>query len=52
VAAIDQTLYAVVIQAYMQGVSTRSVDDLAVPLGGTGMSKSEVSRICSGWTTR
>jgi len=29
-------------------VSTRSVDDLVAALGGTGMSKSEVSRICAG----
>ena len=46
---IDQALYAVVIEAYVQGVSTRSVDDLVEALGvGTGISKSEVSRICSG----
>ena len=35
-------------QAYVQGMSTRSVDDLVVALGGTGISKSEVSRICAG----
>ena len=45
---IDQALYAVVMQAYVQGMSTRSVDDLVVALGGTGISKSEVSRICAG----
>lgn len=34
-------------EAYVQGVSTRSVDDLVKALGGdTGISKSEVSRIC------
>ena len=45
---IDQALYAVVIEAYVHGVSTRSVDDLVEALGvGTGISKSEVSRICS-----
>jgi putative transposase len=33
-------------QAYVEGVSTRRVDDLVVALGGTGISKSEVSRIC------
>jgi putative transposase len=44
---IDQALYAVVIEAYVHGVSTRSVDDLVVALGGTGISKSEVSRICA-----
>lgn len=34
-------------EAYVQGVSTRGVDDLAKALGSdTGISKSEVSRIC------
>ena len=45
---IDQALYAVVMEAYVHGVSTRSVDDLVIALGGTGISKSEVSRICAG----
>jgi len=45
---IDQALYAVVMQAYIEGVSTRSVDDLVAALGiDSGISKSEVSRICS-----
>ena len=45
---IDQALYAVVIEAYVNGVSTRSVDDLVAALGvESGISKSEVSRICS-----
>jgi putative transposase len=36
-------------EAYVCGVSTRSVDDLVEALGvGTGISKSEVSRICLG----
>src|SRR5690242_4279133 len=44
---IDQALYAVVMEAYVHGVSTRSVDDLVVALGAdSGISKSEVSRIC------
>lgn len=44
---IDQALYAVVMQAYVAGVSTRSVDDLVAALGvDSGISKSEVSRIC------
>ncbi|MGW5739722.1 MULTISPECIES: IS256 family transposase [Streptomyces] len=44
---IDQALYAVIMEAYVHGVSTRSVDDLVKALGGdTGISKSEVSRIC------
>ena len=45
---IDQALYAVVMEAYVKGVSTRGVDDLVAALGGTGVSKSEVSRICAG----
>src|SRR3954462_3909654 len=46
---IDQALYAVVMEAYVHGVSTRSVDDLVAALGiDSGISKSEVSRICAG----
>jgi putative transposase len=46
---IDQALYAVVMEAYVCGVSTRSVDDLVAALGiDSGISKSEVSRICAG----
>jgi transposase-like protein len=45
---IDQALYAVVMEAWVNGVSTRNVDALVVALGGTGISKSEVSRICGG----
>ncbi len=46
---IDQALYAVVMEAYVAGVSTRSVDDLVAALGiASGISKSEVSRICAG----
>jgi putative transposase len=46
---IDQALYAVVMEAYVAGVSTRAVDDLVAALGiGSGISKSEVSRICAG----
>ena len=45
---IDKALYAVVMEAYVHGVSTRKVDDLVVALGlETGISKSEVSRICA-----
>jgi putative transposase len=45
---IDQALYAVIMEAYVLGVSTRSVDDLVKALGSdTGVSKSEVSRICA-----
>jgi len=42
----EHALLAVVQQAYVQGVSTRKVDDLVRALGVEGMSKSEVSRIC------
>ena len=46
---IDQALYAVVMEAYVHGVSTRAVDDLVAALGvESGISKSEVSRICAG----
>lgn len=44
---IDQALWAVVMEAYVHGVSTRKVDDLVAALGiDSGISKSEVSRIC------
>jgi len=33
-------------EAYVHGVSTRSVDDLVKAMGGTGISKSQVSRLC------
>ncbi len=44
---IDVALHAVVIQAYVEGVSTRRVDDLVIAMGGTGISKSELNRICA-----
>ena len=34
-------------QAYVEGVSTRRVDDLVRSLGCEGISKSQVSRVCS-----
>jgi putative transposase len=50
---IDQALYAVVMEAYVNGISTRAVDDLVVAMGvDTGISKSEVSRICAGLDAR
>lgn len=50
---IDQALYAVVMEAYVSGVSTRAVDDLVAAMGiDTGISKSEVSRICEGLDER
>ena len=46
---IDQALWAVVMEAFVTGVSTRKVDDLVAALGvESGISKSEVSRICRG----
>lgn len=46
---IDKALHAVIMEAYVHGVSTRSVDDLVAAMGAeSGVSKSEVSRICSG----
>lgn len=45
---IDQALYAVIMEAWVAGVSTRAVDDLVAAMGITsGVSKSEVSRICA-----
>jgi putative transposase len=45
---IDRALYAVVMEAYVHGVSTRKVDDLVQALGlEAGISKSEVSQICA-----
>ena len=43
----ERALLAVVQQAYVEGVSTRRVDDLVRSLGCEGISKSEVSRICA-----
>lgn len=42
----EKALAAVVQEAYVQGVSTRRVDDLVQALGMQGISKSQVSRIC------
>jgi putative transposase len=42
----EKALTAVIQEAYVQGVSTRSVDNLAKAMGLTGVSKSEVSRLC------
>ena len=57
---IDVALHAVMMQAWIEGVSTRKVDDLVAALGvESGISKSEVSRICAqldadvaAWRTR
>ena len=42
----EKALAAVVQEAYVQGVSTRSVDELVKAMGMTGISKSQVSRLC------
>jgi len=42
----EKALTAVIQEAYVQGVSTRSVDDLVQAMGMTGISKSQVSRLC------
>ncbi|MFY9289682.1 MAG: IS256 family transposase [Methylorubrum rhodinum] len=42
----EKALTAVIQEAYIQGISTRSVDDLVQAMGGTGISKSQVSRLC------
>lgn len=44
--ATEKALVAVVQEAYIQGVSTRSVDELVQAMGMSGMSKSQVSRLC------
>ncbi len=43
---VEKALYAVICEAYIHGVSTRAVDRLVEALGGSGISKSQVSRIC------
>ncbi len=42
----EKALTAVVQEAYIQGISTRSVDDLVKAMGMSGISKSQVSRLC------
>jgi transposase-like protein len=42
----EKALTAVIQEAYVQGISTRSVDDLVKALGMDGVSKSQVSRLC------
>ena len=44
--AAEKALVAVIQEAYIQGVSTRAVDDLVKAMGMTGISKSQVSRLC------
>src|SRR6516165_6319831 len=42
----EKALTAVIQEAYVQGISTRSVDELVKAMGMTGISKSQVSRLC------
>jgi len=42
----EKALTAVIEEAYIQGFSTRSVDDLVKAMGMSGISKSQVSRLC------
>lgn len=42
----EKALTAVIQEAYIHGISTRSVDDLVKALGMSGISKSQVSRLC------
>ena len=43
----EKALTAVIQEAYVHGISTRSVDDLVQAMGGSGVSKSQVSRLCA-----
>lgn len=43
----EKALTAVIQEAYIQGISTRSVDDLVQAMGMSGISKSQVSRLCA-----
>ncbi|MBV1797550.1 IS256 family transposase [Siccirubricoccus sp. G192] len=43
----EKALTAVIQEAYVQGISTRSVDDLVRAMGMEGISKSQVSRLCT-----
>ena len=45
--AAEKAMVAVIQEAYVQGVSTRSVDELVKAMGMTGISKSQVSRLCT-----
>jgi putative transposase len=42
----EKALTAVIQEAYVHGISTRAVDDLVKAMGGSGVSKSQVSRLC------
>ena len=44
---VEKALVAVVQEAYVQGISTRSVDEPVEAMGMSGISKSQVSRLCA-----
>jgi transposase-like protein len=48
----EKALTAVIQEAYIQGISTRSVDELVRAMGMSGISKSQVSRLCEEIDTR
>ena len=48
----EKALTAVIQEAYVQGISTRSVDELVKALGMSGVSKSQVSRLCGEFDER
>src|SRR3712207_6982480 len=43
----EKALTAVIQEAYVHGISTRAVDDLVKAMGASGVSKSQVSRLCA-----
>ena len=43
----EKALTAVILEAYVHGISTRAVDDLVKAMGASGISKSQVSRLCA-----
>ena len=43
----EKALTAVIQEAYVHGISTRNVDNLVQAMGGSGVSKSQVSRLCA-----
>ena len=43
----EKALTAVIQETYIQGVSTRSVDDLVKAMGASDVSRSQVSRLCA-----
>lgn len=45
--SVEKALTAVIQEASVQGISTRSVDDLVKAMGAGGMSRSQVSRLCA-----